>query len=70
MLKIKDDVDIEEVKEKTLNDRALAGFIYIDEIDRNVSFIGDHYHEVSPEALDFLYDLIQVGLVEKVEGSK
>lgn len=66
MLKIKDNVDYKELESKGLNSRPISGAMRIDEYNREITMYGSHYGDVEEKALDFLYDLIQAGLVEKV----
>lgn len=77
MLKIKDDVDLKELKEFGFEPRynEITGKIvrYIKIDNRNViRYIDNDYNhnpywEMVLQDTDLLYDLIQAGLVEKVE---
>lgn len=73
MFKIRDDIDLEELKKFgfTLNDDEwyFANLdnanIYVKPISRKVVIRSYDRHEI--ENIDIIYDLIQEGLVEKVE---
>ncbi|MBQ9298695.1 MAG: hypothetical protein IJ223_06735 [Clostridia bacterium] len=70
MLKIKDDVDLKELGFEKEDD----DFIYQDDVglccqDDRIIYFGNisGFHIDQDNHLDRLYDLIQAGLVEKVE---
>ena len=70
MLKIKDNVDLEELGFK----KDKEDFIYVDDYELMIEEDRKIYsHQFNPDficgemRLDRLYDLIQAGLVEKVE---
>lgn len=73
MLKIRDDIDLEELKKFgfTLNDdewyfaKLYDANIYVKPISRKVIIRSYDRHEI--ENIDIIYDLIQEGLIEKVE---
>lgn len=73
MLKIRDDIDLEELKKFgfTLNDdewyfaNLYNANIYVKPISRKVIIRSYDRHEI--ENIDIIYDLIQEGLIEKVE---
>lgn len=73
MLKIRDDIDLEELKKFgfTLNDDEwyfadlYNANIYVKPISRKVIIRSYDRHEI--ENIDIIYDLIQEGLIEKVE---
>lgn len=73
MLKIRDDIDLEELKKFgfTLNDdewyfaNLYNADIYVKPISRKVIIRSYDRHEI--ENTDIIYDLIQEGLIEKVE---
>lgn len=62
MLKIKDNVDLKELEKITYKNN-----IRIDENTRKIELLVDHFYEVDDKSYDTLYDLIEAGLVEKVE---
>ena len=75
MLKIKDNVDLKELEKFGLEKK--QGFYeYEKEQEKGFIFIGSHTNIVfcmtsnSGMSGDILYDLIQTGLVEKIEGTK
>ena len=59
--------DLEEEKSSSLITRIYM-CIYLNRIDRIIRF-SSHYCENETVKLDTLYDLIQAGLVEKVEAA-
>lgn len=73
MLKIRDNIDLEELKKFgfTLNDDEwyfadlYNANIYVKPISRKVIIRSYDRHEI--ENIDIIYDLIQEGLIEKVE---
>lgn len=79
MLKIKDNVDLKELekfgfeytsycRDKEGNDCLLYCFLSISPCDRTIE-ISSGYDEVNGyEEIEKLFDLIQAGLIEKVEG--
>lgn len=58
-------IDLEEEKSSSLITRIYM-CIYLNKIDRIIRF-SSHYCEKETVKLDTLYDLIEAGLVEKVE---
>lgn len=74
MLKIKDNVDLKEL-EKFLyeteygyvNDTGYFERIFVDKENRHIYFCDEWYGD-DFDLIEILFDLIQAGLVEKVEG--
>lgn len=81
MLKIKDNVDLKELEkygfrifvnyyEKTITDNGYGEYMFLSvfEVDRVIGLTANTDDDAYTENLDIIYDLIQAGLVEKVEG--
>lgn len=75
MLKIKDNVDLKELEKFGLcevefgyvNDFCYFERIFIDKENRHINFCGEWYGD-DFDFIDIIFNLIQAGLVEKVEG--
>ena len=74
MLKIKEDVDLKELEKFGFVNNNCYCTLYGDYADlfvdkeRRIIFIEEDYSHRQTDAWGVLFDLIQVGLVEKVEG--
>lgn len=70
MLLVSNHVDIKEFKNKVLDNRKLAGEIYMDECSREIQLTADHYYEIDEEVLDFLYESIKSDIITMVKKEK
>ena len=71
MLKIKDNVDLKELKHCYISDDEFDQLWSYKEVlfdkDTRVIFTNQFFNDLGDERLDNLYDLIKMDLVEKVE---
>lgn len=74
MLKIKDNVDLKELEHCYISDDEFDQIWSYKEVlfdkDTRVIFTNQFFNDLGEKRLDYLYDLIKDGLVEKIESDE